>query len=87
MAADFWGHLGKFEDLLNTISAAGHANLNTIDFTHPDLFTNTADKALMFAFSDLPIGKPGFMDEAVKLMTGKVGVAGLTVIGDELDAR
>ncbi len=86
MAADFWGHLDKLEDLLNTISAAGHAKLYTIDFTHPDLFTNTADTALMFAFSDLPIGKPGFMDEAVKLMTGKVSIAGLTVIGDELDA-
>jgi hypothetical protein len=71
---------------LDTISAAGHAKLYTIDFTHPDLFTNTADTALMFAFSDLPIGKPGFMDEAVKLMTGKVSIAGLTVIGDELDA-
>ncbi len=33
MAANFWGDLGKFEDVLNMIAAAGNAHLITIDFT------------------------------------------------------
>jgi phosphohistidine swiveling domain-containing protein len=85
MVADFWGHLGKLEDLLNILAGSGHLHRVALDLTHPHLFEHAEDLALLRAFSDLPESKAGFLAQSIKLIASKADVAGLTVISDELD--
>ena len=79
MAADFWGHLGKFEDTLNMIAAAGIAHLVTIDFNAPNMFWADADKELRRVFDD-DLLDIDFGNKALELMVGHKGLAGLAVI-------